>query len=159
VWARRSPLNLMGTHINVTSGIWTHRDAGIGAGADSFYEYLLKAGLLFADAEYLAMFGDAYAAIVQYTQRPPWYLDVDYERGQFTFPHFSSLQAFWPGLQVLHGDVLDAADTLLAFMGVWHEFGAVPEEFDLVHWRPYPRFEVRWRVASAGVSAAGGRRM
>nr|DAD36660.1 TPA_asm: hypothetical protein HUJ06_007301 [Nelumbo nucifera] len=42
IWARRSKLNLVGAHINVFTGEWTQKDAGIGTSIDSFYEYLLK---------------------------------------------------------------------------------------------------------------------
>jgi hypothetical protein len=42
IWARRSKLDLVGAHINVFTGEWTQKDAGIGTSIDSFYEYLLK---------------------------------------------------------------------------------------------------------------------
>lgn len=42
LWARRSRINLVGAHINVFTGEWTQKDAGIGTSIDSFYEYLLK---------------------------------------------------------------------------------------------------------------------
>lgn len=38
----------MGNHIDVLSGKWTAQDAGIGAGVDSYFEYLLKGGILFS---------------------------------------------------------------------------------------------------------------
>ncbi|VBB32844.1 unnamed protein product, partial [Acanthocheilonema viteae] len=47
LWKLRSPLNLVGNHINVETGEWTATDAGIGAGVDSYFEYLAKAALLF----------------------------------------------------------------------------------------------------------------
>jgi hypothetical protein len=76
LWRRRSHLGLVGNVINVTSGLWTWRDAGtfsfflllvfhwnihfvclgIGAGVDSFYEYLFKSFLLFGDREYYIVF-------------------------------------------------------------------------------------------------------
>ncbi|KAJ9154225.1 hypothetical protein P3X46_027583 [Hevea brasiliensis] len=56
LWARRSRLNLVGAHNNVFTGEWTQKDAGIGTSIDSFYEYLLKAYLLFGDEEYLKIF-------------------------------------------------------------------------------------------------------
>lgn len=34
--------DLMGTVMNVHSGDWIRRDSGVGAGIDSYYEYLLK---------------------------------------------------------------------------------------------------------------------
>lgn len=47
LWNSKSELGLVGNHINVQTGIWTATDAGIGAGVDSYFEYLAKAGLLF----------------------------------------------------------------------------------------------------------------
>merc|ERR1712078_306164 len=46
VWSRRSRLNLVGGHVDVQSGNWIHKDAGIGTSIDSFYEYLLKSYVL-----------------------------------------------------------------------------------------------------------------
>lgn len=43
----------IGNHINVKTGAWTAHDAGIGAGVDSYFEYLLKGGVLLQNLEYL----------------------------------------------------------------------------------------------------------
>ena len=51
IYARRSVINLVGAHIDVNTGEWTHTDAGIGAFIDSFYEYLLKSYLMFGERE------------------------------------------------------------------------------------------------------------
>jgi len=36
----------VGNHVNIASGKWTANDAGVGAGVDSFYEYLVKGAIL-----------------------------------------------------------------------------------------------------------------
>ncbi len=36
-----------GTSLDMTYGVWLDNNGGIGASADSFYEYLLKAYILF----------------------------------------------------------------------------------------------------------------
>ena len=46
----------MGNHINVLNGQWTAQDAGIGAGVDSYLEYLLKGGILFGLPRLIDMF-------------------------------------------------------------------------------------------------------
>ena len=46
----------MGNHIDVVSGKWTAQDAGIGAGVDSYFEYLLKGGILFGSPRLIDMF-------------------------------------------------------------------------------------------------------
>lgn len=47
------------------------------------------------------------------------------------WPLFNSLQAFWPGLQVLAGDVEPAIRTHAAFYSVWKRYGFTPEGFNL----------------------------
>lgn len=44
--ARRSAIGLLGNTLHTGSGEWERSDAGVGAGIDSFYEYLLKVSLL-----------------------------------------------------------------------------------------------------------------
>lgn len=131
IWARRSKLDLVGAHINVFTGEWTQKDAGIGTSIDSFYEYLLKAYLLFGDEEYLYIFQEAYKAAMQYLHHDPWYVEVNMNSGATVWPLFNSLQAFWPGLQVLAGDVDPAIRTHAAFFSVWKKYGFTPEGFNL----------------------------
>ncbi|QCE07576.1 alpha-mannosidase I MNS4 [Vigna unguiculata] len=131
LWARRSKLNLVGAHINVFTGEWTQKDAGIGTSIDSFYEYLLKAYLLFGDEEYLYIFQEAYAAAMHYLYHDPWYVEVNMDSAAIVWPLFNSLQAFWPGLQVLAGDINPAIRTHAAFLSVWRRYGFTPEGFNL----------------------------
>ncbi|XP_038877093.1 alpha-mannosidase I MNS4 [Benincasa hispida] len=131
LWARRSKLNLVGAHINVFTGEWTQKDAGIGTSIDSFYEYLLKAYLLFGDEEYLFIFQEAYGAAMHYLFNDPWYVEVNMDSAALVWPLFNSLQAFWPGLQVLAGDIDPAIRTHAAFFSVWKRYGFTPEGFNL----------------------------
>ncbi|KAG6548383.1 hypothetical protein Mapa_010162 [Marchantia paleacea] len=131
LWAQRSQLGLVGAHINVFTGEWTHKDAGIGTSIDSFYEYLLKAYLLFGDDEYLYMFKEAYKSVMTYLYTDPWYWEVNMNSAVVVWPLFNSLQAFWPGLQVLAGDVDPAIRTHKAFFAVWKKYGFTPEGFNL----------------------------
>ncbi|XP_021738294.1 alpha-mannosidase I MNS4-like isoform X1 [Chenopodium quinoa] len=131
LWACRSKLNLVGAHINVFTGEWTQKDAGIGTSIDSYYEYLLKAFLLFGDEEYLYMFQEAYGAVMHYLFTDPWYVEVNMDSAAIVWPLFNSLQAFWPGLQVLAGDVDPAIRTHAAFYSVWKRYGFTPEGFNL----------------------------
>lgn len=131
LWARRSKINLVGAHIDVFSGDWTQKDAGIGTSIDSFYEYLLKAHLLFGDEEYLFIFQEAYKAAMNYLFNDPWYVEVNMNSAALVWPLFNSLQAFWPGLQVLAGDIEPAIRTHAAFFSVWRRYGFTPEGFNL----------------------------
>ncbi|KAG4997739.1 hypothetical protein JHK82_028510 [Glycine max] len=107
------------------------QDAGIGTSIDSFYEYLLKAYLLFGDEEYLYIFQEAYAAAMHYLYHDPWYVEVNMDSAAIVWPLFNSLQAFWPGLQVLAGDINPAIRTHAAFLSVWRRYGFTPEGFNL----------------------------
>ncbi|XP_010481835.1 PREDICTED: alpha-mannosidase I MNS4-like [Camelina sativa] len=131
LWARRSNLDLVGAHINVFTGEWTQKDAGIGTSIDSFYEYLLKAYILFGDEEYLYIFQEAYRSAMQHLHKDPWYVEVNMDSAAIVWPVFNSLQAFWPGLQVLAGDVDPAIRTHTAFFSVWKRYGFTPEGFNL----------------------------
>lgn len=103
VWSMRSSLDLVGSTLDVVQGAWTEQSSGIGAGVDSFYEYLLKAYILFGDRQYWDMFQASYAAVQRHYLLPHpqlWYQDADMRTGRPTYRQFWSLQAFWPALQV-----------------------------------------------------------
>ena len=123
VWQRRSPINLLGNHINIQTGHWTAQESTIGGNCDSFYEYLLKNGVLFGDERSFSLFDEAYSAIILHVYKDPWYVTVNMANGHPTLESFESLQAFWPGVQVLYGDVEGAAHSMHAFMEVWKEVG------------------------------------
>lgn len=46
LYHHKSPIGLVGNHIDVMTGRWTAQDAGIGGGVDSYFEYLVKGLLL-----------------------------------------------------------------------------------------------------------------
>ncbi|CAL8468306.1 g7846 [Coccomyxa elongata] len=129
LWSMRTPLGLFGTALDMQKGVWLDPNGGIGASADSFYEYLLKAYILFGEVEYWDMFRAAYTAAIRYYKDGRWYPSADIWSGTRTHLQFTSLQAFWPGMQVLAGDVSAAADSFRAFFGVWERFGLLPERY------------------------------
>lgn len=65
--ASRSGLGLVGNHINVQTGQWTATDAGIGAGVDSYFEYLVKGALLLQRPELLKQFHGVKPTYSQYS--------------------------------------------------------------------------------------------
>jgi ER degradation enhancer, mannosidase alpha-like 2 len=99
----RSNIGLLGNHIDVITGRWTAQDAGIGAGVDSYYEYLVKGAALFQKPELVRVFNEAREAIDKYLKRDDWHLWVSMHKGQVTLPVFQSLEAYWPGLLSLIG--------------------------------------------------------
>uniref|UniRef100_A0A8C0K8C8 alpha-1,2-Mannosidase n=1 Tax=Canis lupus dingo TaxID=286419 RepID=A0A8C0K8C8_CANLU len=120
LWNLRSnDTGLLGNVVNIQTGRWVGKQSGLGAGLDSFYEYLLKSYILFGEKEDLEMFNAAYRSIQNYLRRgreacnegegdPPLYVNVNMFSGQLMNTWIDSLQAFFPGLQVLIGDVEDA---------------------------------------------------
>jgi mannosidase alpha-like ER degradation enhancer 1 len=58
-----------GNVIDVESGRWIGKLSGLGAGLDSFYEYLLKSYIMFGEYEDYEMFAEAYRVIKQYMRR------------------------------------------------------------------------------------------
>ncbi|OAY79160.1 putative alpha-mannosidase I MNS5 [Ananas comosus] len=133
LWSMRSSLNLLGTTLDVVTGEWIEYSSGIGAGVDSFYEYLMKAYILFGSDEFWDMFHSAYIAVQKYFRHGPWYHDADMRTGKATYWQLTSLQAFWPGLQTLVGDVAAANLSHREFFNVWEKFGVLPERYLLDH--------------------------
>ncbi|KAI3454549.1 hypothetical protein Pfo_011212 [Paulownia fortunei] len=138
LWSMRSSLNLLGTTLDVETGEWIEYSSGIGAGVDSFYEYLLKAHLLFGREEFWRMFQSAYLAVQKYFRHGPWYHEADMRTGRATYWQLTSLQAFWPGLQVLVGDIAAANSSHREFFYVWQKFGVLPERYLLDHQMLHP---------------------
>src|SRR5213592_4847166 len=66
IYNRRSPIGLVGTWINIESGQWTDTDSHISGAIDSYYEYLLKCGILFDDQDCKKMWEESIAAINKY---------------------------------------------------------------------------------------------
>ncbi|GAB4845611.1 Alpha-mannosidase I mns5 [Ancistrocladus abbreviatus] len=138
LWNMRSSLNLLGSTLDVANGEWIGYSTGIGAGVDSFYEYLIKAYVLFGKEEYWRMFQSAYLAVQRYFRHGPWYHDADMRTGRATYWQLTSLQAFWPGLQVLLGDIPAANSSHRKFFHVWETFGVLPERYLLDHQTLHP---------------------
>ncbi|KAB2013859.1 hypothetical protein ES319_D09G185600v1 [Gossypium barbadense] len=138
LWSMRSSLNLLGTTLDVTTGEWIEYSSGIGAGVDSFYEYLCKAYILFGKEDYWRMFHSAYLAVQKYFRHGPWYHEADMRTGKATYWQLTSLQAFWPGLQVLVGDIGAANSSHREFFYVWKKFGVIPERYLLDHQMLHP---------------------
>nr|XP_056714312.1 ER degradation-enhancing alpha-mannosidase-like protein 1 [Euleptes europaea] len=142
LWNLRSNgTGLLGNVVNIQTGHWVGKQSGLGAGLDSFYEYLLKSYILFGEKEDLEMFNDAYQSIQSHLRRgreacnegegdPPLYVNVNMFSGQLMNTWIDSLQAFFPGLQVLIGDVEDAICLHAFYYAIWKRYGALPERYN-----------------------------
>ncbi|XP_041049029.1 ER degradation-enhancing alpha-mannosidase-like protein 3 isoform X1 [Carcharodon carcharias] len=143
LWDKRQRgSDLVGTVINIHNGDWIRRDSGVGAGIDSYYEYLLKAYILLGDDVYLERFNTHYAAIMKYISQPPLLLDVHMHNPTINARKWmDSLLAFFPGLQVLKGDLQPAIETHEMLYQVTQRHKFLPEAFTTdfaVHWAQHP---------------------
>lgn len=105
----KSSKSLFGHHINSTDGKWSGPVGGVGNYVDSFYEYLLKGHILLENTEYLSMFEEVYDSVKSHMMWRNIPVLCDIFTGYKYIPAVDSLQAFWPGLQVLFGDVYNTA--------------------------------------------------
>ncbi|KAL7828971.1 hypothetical protein SRHO_G00326050 [Serrasalmus rhombeus] len=143
LWEKRQRnSNLVGKTINIHSGEWVCRDSGVGAGIDSYYEYLLKAYILLGDDQFLQRFNIHYASIMKYISQPPLLLDVHIHKPLLPARTWmDSLLAFFPGLQVLKGDIRPAIETHEMLYQVTKKHNFLPEAFTTdfrVHWAQHP---------------------
>lgn len=60
---------IAGNIIDATSGRWLGNLSGLGAGLDSFYEYLLKSYIMFGETEDYQMFSSIYKSINEHMRR------------------------------------------------------------------------------------------
>ncbi|XP_048064799.1 ER degradation-enhancing alpha-mannosidase-like protein 3 isoform X4 [Megalobrama amblycephala] len=129
LWEKRQRnSNLVGTTINIHSGEWVRRDSGVGAGIDSYYEYLMKAYILLGDDQFLQRFNTHYASIMKYISQPPLLLDVHIHKPLLPARTWmDSLLAFFPGLQVLKGDIRPAIETHEMLYQVTKKHNFLPE--------------------------------
>src|SRR5437763_14519315 len=106
---RRSPLGLVGENINVETGAWTSTDSHISGGIDSYYEYLWKCWRLFGDSQCRDMWNSSILAVNKYladeTGGELWYGQADMQTGKRTETTYGALDAFFPALLALSGDL------------------------------------------------------
>jgi hypothetical protein len=140
VFNRRSKIGLVGTQINVETGEWTNTDSHISGMIDSYYEYLIKAYLLFDDKDFKVMYDESKSAVNKYlldfTSTGLWYAHADMNTGKKTQTIFGALDAFMPGMLVLGDDLKTAEQIQESCYKMWTHFGIEPEEFN------YKTFEV-----------------
>lgn len=132
---------LLGNTLDIQTGKWTGQLSGIGAGMDSYYEYLLKSFILFDEPEDLETFQHSYETIKAYLRKGrlkcndgdgehPIYVNVDMKSGVTSTTWIDALQASFAGLQVLYGDVEEAICSHALYYAVWKKWDAIPERFN-----------------------------
>jgi mannosidase alpha-like ER degradation enhancer 2 len=134
LYDRRSPLGLVGSVIDVDTGQWTNTTSHVGGGIDSYYEYLLKAWLLFGDDDFRHMWETSRDAMNTYVADSVsgrlWYGQVDMNTGQRTGTRSGALAAYLPAVLALGGDLPRAEHLMGSVYAMWTTFGVEPEAFD-----------------------------
>src|SRR5260370_16179551 len=133
-YRRRSPLGLVGESINVETGAWTNSDSHISGGIDSYYEYLWKGWLLFGDTECRDMWNASIPAVNRYlgdeTRGELWYGSGNLQTGKRTETIYGALDAFFPALLALSGDLERARRLQSSSFKMWNLHGVEPETLD-----------------------------
>jgi Glycosyl hydrolase family 47 len=138
---RRSSIGLVGEWINVETGEWTNKDSHISGAIDSYYEYLLKCSLLFEDADCKQMWNESIVAINKYlldvtksggsvSGSQLWYGHADMNTGKRGATTFGALDAFFPAVLALSGDLGKAKSLQESSYLMWQKSGIEPEEYD-----------------------------
>ncbi|PYJ03846.1 MAG: glycoside hydrolase family 47 [Verrucomicrobia bacterium] len=131
---RRSPLGLVGQSINVETGAWTNTDSHISGGIDSYYEYLWKCWVLFGDKDCRDMWAASIPAVNKYLADEIggelWYGHADMQTGKRTKKTYGALDAFFPALLALSGDLERARRLQASSFKMWDLHGIEPEMLD-----------------------------
>ena len=135
---RRSKIGLVGEWINVETGEWTNADSHISGAIDSYYEYLVKCSLLFGDPDCKRMWTESKPAIQRYLAHALldtsgmelWYGHADMNTGVRRATTYGALDAFFPAVLALSGDLTGAKLLQDSSFRMWKQAGIEPEEFD-----------------------------
>ena len=152
IYNHRSPIGLVGTWINVETGEWTDTDSHISGAIDSYYEYLLKCAILFNDQDCRRMWNESIKAINKYLQqRVPhpdpvyggaspsgdrveiWYGHANMNTGQPTAMTYGALDAFFPAVLALSGDLSKARGLQDSSFKMWSLYEIEPEELNFIN--------------------------
>jgi hypothetical protein len=134
IYNRRSSIGLVGTWIDANTGQWLDKDSHVSACIDSYYEYLLKGAILFDDADLMRMWKESKVAVMKHLadEAPSglWIGHADMETGKRTKTWFGLLDAFFPAVLALSGDVPTAARLQESCFKMWNKYGIECEQFD-----------------------------
>jgi mannosidase alpha-like ER degradation enhancer 2 len=134
LFAHRSPIGLVGTWIDVNTGTWKNPSSHVSGAIDSYYEYLLKAWLLFGDEDCKRMYDEHMTAVHRYVADTShgglWYGSVNMFTGQRLRTQYGALDAFFPAVLALGGDLERARALQESGFRMWNLHGIEPEGLD-----------------------------
>uniref|UniRef100_A0A8C7LMN7 alpha-1,2-Mannosidase n=1 Tax=Oncorhynchus kisutch TaxID=8019 RepID=A0A8C7LMN7_ONCKI len=138
LWEKRQRgSDLVGTVINIHNGDWVRRDNTHSAAQTTHTQPLRQHTLSRSDNTH-----SHYRAIMKYISQPPLLLNVHMHNPTVSVRSWmDSLLAFFPGLQVLRGDLKPAIETHEMLYQVTKQHKFLPEAFTTefrVHWGQHP---------------------
>ncbi|WEJ93144.1 alpha mannosidase [Yamadazyma tenuis] len=139
IWNSRSSLDLLPMTISPAESEWKDSITGIGASIDSFYEYCVKGSILFDDTHMWEVFKTSYKALMTHSVKGSpdeftslIFANIGSEEGLDATIWIDSLSGFWPGVQVLSGQLKDAIGTHMVFLKLWDYFQIIPERWNFL---------------------------
>jgi hypothetical protein len=131
---RRSPLDLVGTTINIETGEWTDTSARVDPPVDSFFEYLFDGWDLFGDRDYKRWYETLTAAILEHEEERfgghLWFHRSDMTSGASLGRRTSELTSFYAGLLGQSGHLLEGEAYFDSWTSVLQDFTLLPEGYD-----------------------------
>ena len=101
---------------------------------DSYYEYLVKCARLFGDPECRSMWRSSVVSLDRWIADTSggslWYGHADMWTGKRTARVFGALDAFFPAVLALSGDLAKAEDLEGSCFRMWERYGIEPESID-----------------------------
>lgn len=133
IFDRKSEIGLPGDFINVETGQWTNNWSYLQAGIDSYYEYLLKSSVLFPDPEIEEIWAFSLDKINQFYSETyegkQFYACVNMHTGKIVKRSMSLYDAFFPAVQALHGDIINAEKNMATWDWLWDKYGLLPTRY------------------------------
>lgn len=80
--------------------------------------------------ELMDIFKEAKMAIDKYLSKNDWHIWASMTKGLVTIPVFQSLDAYWPGVLSMVGDIPNAMKSIYNYHSVWKQYGFLPEFYN-----------------------------
>lgn len=150
-WSKRTKFDLIPMAFDTFQREFTDSITGIGASIDSFYEYALKFSILFNDDYFYNIWKDSYKSLLTHSQNKVGiFTNINVNNGMGVSEWIDSLGAFFPGLQVLSGDIKNSILLHQTFFKLWNNYGAIPERWNLIPLRSEGYFQYLNRTYKDG---------
>lgn len=134
LYTRKSKLNLLGSAIDIKTGLWTNPESNIMEGQEIWLDNLYKASVLFDNTELRQMFTTNTDAIIKYlrefTGMGIWYENGNMNYGTQVHPEFSAQSCNFPALLALAGNIKEGENIFESVLKYWAEYGIAPEQMN-----------------------------